>query len=342
MKVVHLLTTNTFSGAENVACKIISMFNGDTGVEMVYCAVRGPIEQLLKDRGIPFYPLDNFSFKSVKKALNVLKPDIIHAHDFRTSFYASLLKKNATLVPHIHNNALWIKKKGIYSSIFLFAAKRSKNVIVVSNSIVNEYVYTNKIKEKMVVLPNPIDINEIREKANSYTCSDNYDLLYCGRFSPEKNPLLFVDIAEKYLESNKNAKIAMIGEGPLKDEVEKCLISRGINQVSLLGFVANPYPIIKNSKVVCMPSIFEGFGLVAVEAMSLGVPIVCSGKGGLSEIVDSSTGFICSDLDSYLSSLELLEDDTVREKYSKKCVEKAETFDNIEDYKNKLSSIYGI
>ena len=50
MKVLHLLASNKYSGAENVVCQIIKMFNNS--VEMVYCSVDGPIAQTLKDKGI--------------------------------------------------------------------------------------------------------------------------------------------------------------------------------------------------------------------------------------------------------------------------------------------------
>ena len=50
MKVLHLLASNKYSGAENVVCQIIKMFSHD--VEMAYCSLNGPIEQTLKDKNI--------------------------------------------------------------------------------------------------------------------------------------------------------------------------------------------------------------------------------------------------------------------------------------------------
>ena len=52
-----------------------------------------------------------------------------------------------------------------------------------------------------------------------------------------------------------------------------------------------------------MPSLWEGFGLAAVEALTLGLPVVCSGAGGLCDIVNDSCGKICKTLDEYVSEL---------------------------------------
>ena len=60
MKVLHLLQSNRFSGAENVVCQIIDMFRTDKDIEMVYCSPDGPIKETLTERKIRFVPLKNY------------------------------------------------------------------------------------------------------------------------------------------------------------------------------------------------------------------------------------------------------------------------------------------
>ena len=340
MRIVHLLTTNAFSGAESVACKIIELYKRDSSVEMVYCSPRGQIESFLRDKKIDYYPLKSFSIKNVRKALQTLKPDIVHAHDFRASFFMALLSKNYRFVSHIHNNAVWIRKKCLFSRLFLYTAKRASKVVNVSDSIIKEYVYGPKIADKCVTLSNPIDIKDIRNKALLNCFSEKYNIVFCGRLSKEKGPLLFVDLMTEVLKKHPDYKIAIIGAGPLEESVSTMIKERGLSQISMLGFLSNPYPVIKNSSIICIPSEYEGFGLVAVEAICLGVPVVCSGAGGLASIVTPNVGFICQNKNNYIDSFEKLSDKTTLERYSSSCLEEANRFDNLVSYKKQLGAIY--
>ena len=90
-----------------------------------------------------------------------------------------------------------------------------------------------------------------------------------------------------------------------------------------------------------MPSIFEGFGLVALEAMTLGKPVVCSGVGGLTDIVNDSCGYICNDINSYGDSIsELLRDASIYSSKSDGAIRQAKAFDNSDAYCEQLYGIY--
>ena len=101
MRIVHLLQSNKFSGAESVVCQIIEMFADETWTEMIYVCPEGPIRGILENKNIKFYPLENFSQGSINRALKYLKPDIVHAHDFSASVRASFYNK-ARIISHIH------------------------------------------------------------------------------------------------------------------------------------------------------------------------------------------------------------------------------------------------
>ena len=57
-KVLHLLSTTSFSGAENVVCQIINMYKNDKNFEMFYCSPNGPIKKSIEDRKIIFVPIE--------------------------------------------------------------------------------------------------------------------------------------------------------------------------------------------------------------------------------------------------------------------------------------------
>ena len=117
MKVLHVLASNKFSGAENVVCQIIKMFKGE--VEMAYCSPNGEIKQTLEGMNIQFFPLEKLNVKNLKKVVAEFKPDIIHAHDLKACMVVSRIKK-IKKVAHIHVNNVNMNKVSVRSLILKF------------------------------------------------------------------------------------------------------------------------------------------------------------------------------------------------------------------------------
>lgn len=108
MKVMHILNTGAYSGAENVVISIITHTRND--VESIYVSPKGTIESVLNENGIRYYPVNKLSVHSISKAIRRENPNIIHAHDFTASVLVSLCKTGIPIISHLHNNPPWIKK----------------------------------------------------------------------------------------------------------------------------------------------------------------------------------------------------------------------------------------
>ena len=107
MKVLHLLKSNRFSGAENIALMIMDVCSD---VEMIYASPDGPIRQVVENRNHIFYALAEPTISEVKKAIHELNPDMIHAHDFSMSSIAAWASDGIPVISHLHNNPLWLKR----------------------------------------------------------------------------------------------------------------------------------------------------------------------------------------------------------------------------------------
>ena len=339
MKVLHILNTNSYSGAENVAITII---NHMLNVDCVYLSLNGPISEILQNNNIHYYPVDKLSIKSLKKAIRELKPDIIHAHDYTASILCALCFPNAKIISHIHNNSPWIKSYGIYSWAYLFSSLFYKKILTVSDSIENEYVFGNLIRNKIECIGNPTDIKLIYKKAMEYKVNKKYDVIFLGRLTPQKNPDLLMKVFKMLISIKSDIKIAVVGAGDQYESFkENVHINRLQNNVEMYGFVENPYPILNASKIMILPSKWEGYGLVAVEALSLGVPVICSGAGGLKNIVNSSCGKICKTKDEYVEEIiNLLNDEQGYITKSNNAKERAKVFGDIDSYISKIENSY--
>lgn len=340
IKVLHILKSNIYSGAENVAITIINSMKDR--VEGIYLSCDGSIRDIFKENDIEFYGVNKLSVKEVRKIIKEVKPDIIHAHDFTAGIISSISVVGIPIINHLHNNAPWIQKVSVKSIVYGVSCIRYKAILTVSESVMDEFVFGKYFKNKNSVIGNPINIEKISKMADCSEKKDSADIVFLGRMTEAKNPVFFLEIVKKLKSSIPDIRVAMVGDGELRNQVEEKIKEFDlVENVILYGFQKNPYGILKAGKVLCIPSLWEGFGLVAVEAFALGKPVVASNVGGLKNIVNETCGKLCVDADDYIKELELLLKDEKRYKEkSGKARIRAEELDNILEYINKLYNVY--
>ena len=117
---------------------------------------------------------------------------------------------------------------------------------------------------------------------------------FFGRFSSEKAPTTFVEIANR-LKSDPDIRFYMTGEGPEREAVLELIERRRLtDRIYAPGFIPDVRPLIEQSDVVVLPSTIDGMPLVVLEAQTLGKPVVASRVGSLpAMVVDGATGFLC-------------------------------------------------
>lgn len=339
MKVMHLLQSTKYSGAENVVCQIIKLVGeADPSIEMVYVSPKGPIEDVLKRKNIKYYMLDKFEQNEIDNAVKIISPDIIHAHDFNASIKASKYKN---VISHIHNNAKWLSKFDLRTIVYALCSIKFKKVIGVSRSILEEFLFKKMISDKFILLQNIVDKDSVIKKAN-VEIPELFDILYVGRLAEAKNPLRFLMIVKKIIETKPDISIYMLGQGPLENECRAFINTYKMgSNVKMIGFNENPYAFMKAAKVLIMPSVYEGFGLVAVESMILGTPVICTPVGGLIDIVDNTCGVICNTDEEFVKAgCTLLKDEKTRYKMAEESISKAQKFCDARGYTDSLLKIY--
>lgn len=340
MKVLHVLYSSSYSGAENVVISIIDGLKKD--VDGVYLSRNGSIKQVLEEREISHYLIDKFTRSSLKKVIKEVQPDVIQAHDFLAGAVVASLFCRIPIINHLHNNPPWLKKYSVLSIVYALSTLRYAKILSVSEAVMDEYVFSAICKKKTKVVGNPVDIKKIVDKVQVNNRIDDYDIAYLGRLSTPKNPLLFLDIVSEVKKTIPNVKACMIGDGEMKKEVESKIFELNLeDNIKLLGFQSNPYEYLIHAKVSCMPSVWEGFGLAAVEALALGKPVVAARVGGLVNIVNSECGMLCDNTNDYVAEIcKLLTDEKVYEKKSANALKRANELDNMDIYLKKVYDTY--
>ena len=130
-----------------------------------------------------------------------------------------------------------------------------------------------------------------------------------GRLSHEKGQRVALEAMFLLLKDHPNARLVLAGQGPDWDDLQACAKALGIEgSVQFAGFVHNVRNLMSACDAVIVPSLKEGFGLSAVEAMALERPVVASATGGLTEIVvQGETGMLVAPNDPNALSRALLD-----------------------------------
>lgn len=342
MKVLHVLATNKYSGAENVVCQIIKMFKGE--IEMAYCSPNGDIADSLKERGVRFVPLKKLSVGELRKAIAQYQPDIIHAHDVSASVVSALCFSGKRIISHIHGNdekmSRYSKKAIVYAAITVFLSQ----IVFVSKSCLDDFRFKGLVNKKSKILYNIISLEDVIKKSQQQDSNEKFDVVYVGRIGEPKNPIRLVEVLNKVIKKDSKIKCAIIGSGPMFDETKQKIEEVGIeNNVKMLGFMSNPFPILSNAKAFIMTSRFEGTPMVALEAQALGIPIVSTPVDGLKDIViNDENGYLSNDDDELANKLlRLVTDNDYQTKLSENSKHFSQEYNNIENYKREIIQCYG-
>jgi glycosyltransferase involved in cell wall biosynthesis len=175
-----------------------------------------------------------------------------------------------------------------------WAARRAERIVAPSQAIVEAAVARCGIeRSKFIVIPNAIDPDAFERTA--VFDGPVIRVGYLGRLDRAKSPLIAIlAVAGSPV---KEAVLHYFGDGPERRQLERIGRKRLGDRVVFHGSVARPQDALAQMDVLFMPSQVEGFGLVLIEAMASGVPVVAFAAGGVLEIVEQSeTGLLVRDL----------------------------------------------
>jgi len=343
IKVLHLISTSLFSGAENVACQIINLFKDNTSYDMKYCTVIGKNKPALEIRKIPVLKLNKFNIHDIKKAISEYNPDIIHAHDPKSTIASVIALRGKKIISHIHSNHRYMRKISIKSLIVHFyIEKMISDIIWVSDSALNEYIFNKRINKKInsIILRNVVNPYELKKIAGNDKNKYSFDLIFLGRMEDVKDPLRFINIISQVQKSKRDLKVAMIGDGALMDEVKAKINALELGKnITIFGNLINPYKILLSSKILVITSRYEGTPMNALESIACNIPVVSTPVDGLLEIIDEK--YLCKSDSEFISVIiELLINQENFMKYKDNLIVIGSNINNVQRYKEIIEKLY--
>jgi glycosyltransferase involved in cell wall biosynthesis len=248
---------------------------------------------------------NHFLSKKMADASQKVDFDVMHIHDWLPAFSGISFKHylNKPMVLTVHSTEVG-RAQGLHSpdsfsinGIEWWSNYEANMVIVCSQSMKDEICnHFNLPQTKVEVIPNAIDATQYHTDADStqvrrlYGVGQGEKLVLCvGRLVPQKGMEYFIRAIPLIDKQFPKAKYVIVGEGWSRDILESEARITGLNhKIRFTGFLSDQAVIdlMSSADVLVVPSIYEPFGIVALEGMATGVPVVASNVGGLSEVIN--------------------------------------------------------
>ena len=315
MRVLLLNDTMEFAGTER---HIIELALGlpATGVDVsIACRHRSALWERATVAGIPLHRLEFRSladFSAVARLSALVaehRIDVVHAHNGKTALLSALAlcwKRNFQLVftqqflqlAHTNKSGL---RGWVWRAAHRWVDRRISQFIAVSEAVRDRMLARGEAfgAEVTVVLhgiaePNVAGLKESSEIRQQLGIRTGEPLVVCvARLEPEKDCASLVRAMAR-VKSISRSHCAIVGSGTELEPLQRLATELGLHGgVKFVGFQDDPFSWIRAADILVLPSIAEPFGLVLLEAMALGKPVIAVDAGGPREIVvNGSTGLL--------------------------------------------------
>jgi len=309
LKVIILLPNLCGGGAERVYVYLANdwLLRG-IAVEFILMERKGELLPLL-GAGITVTELYSENIRSLilplASHLKKTKPDVILASMWSLtsaaviSWVLSGKAGRLFLCDHEHLTRSYLTRHRVSASFLKntirFTYPLADGIIAVSQGVKEDLCALGKLPEKMVrVIYNPaatgVSPDRVSIDVGNKLWGEGFkhNILAVGRLSEEKDYNTLIR-AFALLPEALNAKLVILGDGPLREELHKFVTQLGlVEKISFPGFVRDTYPMYRSADLFVLSSLWEGFGNVIVEALECGVPVVSTRcPGGPAEILEN-------------------------------------------------------
>lgn len=319
MKVLHINSEKGWRGGEQQMVYLIEEL-ASLGVEnFICCRLDSTIHKYAQEKQIPHLALKFSGLKlldslKLKGFLRKQQIELIHTHTSNAhtlAFYASLIGATTPIIVSKRTD-FKVKSPGKYNHSLI------KKVICVSHKIAEITKAGVQNPDKVVTVYSGINTKRFDGEQNSLkrllNLGDHQILIgNSSAIAPHKDYYTFLKVARNLPQYH----FAIIGSGPLEDEIKKYTAENDIKNVHFTGFLPDLEKYLKSLDIFLITSETEGLGTSILDAMICRVPVVATAAGGIPEIViDTKTGLLSpiKDVESLTQNIsEILSNPELRE-----------------------------
>ena len=293
--ILHISRTMDIGGAERIVYQLSSDLKDE--FDSVHVASTGGLwESELAAQGIQHHKILDIDSKNPVTVLKLLysirqiiknnEITIVHTHHRMAAFYIRLLKFVCPKLTHVYTAHNVFKDK---LPLYRFALGNAKSVAV--GEAVNKNLKEDVGITDSRVIYNGVVLKETDEQVDEIISYDGIKLGCIARLSEQKGLTYLLDAMS--LLTIKDIRLFIVGEGELREELENKVKELNLqDSVIFLGYRKDIVECINSFDFCVLPSVFEGFGLVAIEAFMNSKTLVATDIPGLNEVVTNKNGVL--------------------------------------------------
>lgn len=293
--ILHISRTMDIGGAERIVYQLSSDLKDE--FDSVHVASTGGLwESELSAKGIQHHKILDIDSKnpltvlklltSIRQIIKKNEITIVHTHHRMAAFYIRLLKLVHPKLIHVYTAHNVFKDK---LPLYKFALKNAKSVAV--GEAVNKNLKEDVGITDSRVIYNGVVLKETDDQVDEIISYGGIKLGCIARLSEQKGLTYLLDAMS--LLTVKDIRLFIVGDGELRDELENKVKELHLqDSVTFLGYRKDIAECINSFDFCVLPSVFEGFGLVAIEAFMNGKTIVATDIPGLNEVVTNKNGIL--------------------------------------------------
>ena len=235
--------------------------------------------------------------------------DVVHAHMTLMNFIPLIAAKKLKIKIRISHSHNCFFDRNIFKKIFAYLCKKiikkNSTVCLACGEEAGKYLYK---KDEYIIINNALDLNKFmfnkvsrRKIRTEYKITDDMFVIgHVGRFVEQKNHIFLLNVLKKIVEENEKTILVLIGDGKLKKDMMKKAQELGINNnVIFVGIVENINEFYSAIDCFCLPSLWEGLPVVAIEAQCSGVDCIFSNNIDMNVKINNNISFLKLDEDEW-------------------------------------------
>ena len=313
MRILYSCLSKSWGGMEMFTLTSIKLLlNRDVKVELI-CIAESRLHIEASNMGLIIYPLKASGYLhpySTIKLSNIIRKgnyDVIHTHASKDLWLLvpalKLIKNKIPLILTKHVGSSIIKKDILHKWIY----GRLTFALAISNVIKKNIIDTCPLPEENILLLhdaidtqkfNPEKVDNKKVKREFGFQIEDVVIGMLARFSPGKGHEEFLSAAAELNKKHINLKFLVVGEASrgednYADSIKQLAKDLNLNNLIFTGYRSDIPEVLKAMDIFVFPSHSEAFGIALIEAMSMGLPSVCSNSDGVLDIaVDNETSFL--------------------------------------------------
>jgi glycosyltransferase involved in cell wall biosynthesis len=365
MKILHVIPSLNKGGAERICLNsCIELQNQGHEVKLVCLHTSNQYDFLTQvldyqvvstQINLSLWKRNRVDVRALQTVIDEFQPDIIHSHLFESEINLAFCKipKNCKRIVHFHDNMSQMQhfsiktllKKSLlanyYERSLILKNLRSSTVLIGISKDTTTYIQTVLPNYKACFLLNAIDLKRFTPISNIKATKK---ITMIGSFVPKKGQELAIRTMYELKKRNVEVSLSLIGDGLLKQELFALVKELELEDiVKFTGLVDYPEHFLQDSSIYLHTASYEPLGLVLIEAMACGLPVVCTdGKGNRDLIQEGENGFMVEERNPKLLADKvqfLLENEEERKLMGENAHQFAQRF-GIDNYVDRLLEIY--